>query len=225
MYGIDYNIKRSRRKTLGIYIKGASVEVRAPLRMPAREIKAFVVSKADWIEKHLMAQRERERLRGEFKLREGTPLLYRGAEYPLRLAPARQAGFNGEFFYAPRDLEQFSLREALTDVYKRLARNYLKQRTAEIAHELALAPSAVKVNSAKTRWGSCSGKNSVNLSWRLIMAGDDCIDYVIVHELAHIAEHNHSRRFWSIVESALPGYKRQRSKLKLLAERLLAEGW
>ena len=88
-----------------------------------------------------------------------------------------------------------------------------------------VTPIAVKVNSAKTRWGSCSGRNSINFSWRLIMADDDVIDYVIVHELAHIKEHNHSDRFWAVVASVLPDYKMRQAKLKILQKKLASEDW
>ena len=84
---------------------------------------------------------------------------------------------------------------------------------------------AVKINSAKGRWGSCSGKNSLNFSWRTVLASDDAIDYVVVHELAHTIEHNHSSRFWNIVEKTLPDYRRRESEFKALSDRLARENW
>ncbi len=86
-------------------------------------------------------------------------------------------------------------------------------------------PIKIGITSAKTRWGSCSGKNSVNFSWKLIMADDKTIDYVIIHELTHIKQHNHSKKFWNIVESIMPDYSEQKKKLKILGEKLNKENW
>lgn len=72
----------------------------------------------------------------------------------------------------------------------------------------------VKVNSAKTRWGSCNSRENINFTYRLIFAPEDVIDYVVVHELAHLKEMNHSHRFWSAVEEIMPDYREQRRRLK-----------
>ena len=95
----------------------------------------------------------------------------------------------------------------------------------DFAKRMDVTPTAIKINGAKTRWGSCSAKKSLNFSWRLIMADDDVIDYVVVHELAHIAEMNHSARFWALVEGALPDYQSRKAKLKALQQRLSIEDW
>ena len=90
---------------------------------------------------------------------------------------------------------------------------------------MSVTPSAVRINGAKTRWGSCSGKKSINFSWRLIMASDDVIDYVVVHELAHLLELNHSARFWAVVEKILPDCRERRKQLRELQKRLATEDW
>jgi predicted metal-dependent hydrolase len=88
---------------------------------------------------------------------------------------------------------------------------------------MSVVPTAVKITNAVTRWGSCNSKRAVNFSWRLILADNGCIDYVIIHELAHIKELNHSPRFWAIVAEYCPDYKACRERLKTLAEKLIAE--
>ena len=90
---------------------------------------------------------------------------------------------------------------------------------------MGVTPIAVKINSAMRRWGSCSSRMSLNFSWRLIMADDAIIDYVVVHELAHIKEMNHSARFWAVVESVLPDFRERKRKLKELQSRLSGEDW
>ena len=90
---------------------------------------------------------------------------------------------------------------------------------------MEVAPSAVGITAAKTRWGSCSARRSINFSWRLAFADDAVIDYVVVHALAHITEMNHSARFWAIVAAVLPDYRERRERLKILQRRLVAENW
>ena len=83
----------------------------------------------------------------------------------------------------------------------------------------------MRITGAKTRWGSCSGRNTLNFSWRLLAAEEDAVRYVVIHELAHTAEHNHSSRFWALVESACPDWRRQRESLRQTGLRLEREGW
>ena len=95
------------------------------------------------------------------------------------------------------------------------ARQYLPHRTEEWAKIMNLHPSAVKITGAKTRFGSCSGTNGICYSWRLMAYPKEAVDYVIVHELAHIAQKNHSRRFYALVEQYLPDWKERRALLKI----------
>ena len=94
------------------------------------------------------------------------------------------------------------------------AQEYLPQRTWELAEQTGLTPAGVKVTGAKTRWGSCSGKNRICLSWRLMERPREVIDYVIIHELCHTEHHDHSKGFWALVESFLPNYRALRRELK-----------
>ena len=90
---------------------------------------------------------------------------------------------------------------------------------------MGLNANKISITSAKTRWGSCSGKNNLNFTWRLMMAEPEVIKYVIIHELAHIKEKNHGKRFWTLVEQYEPEYKTKKEKLRQLAIRLDCDGW
>ena len=91
---------------------------------------------------------------------------------------------------------------------------YILPRVNEYAEEMGLFPTAVKISNAVSRFGSCSTKNSLNFSYRLMLYPKDAIDYVIVHELAHIRHHNHSKDFYKLIEAYLPDYKRRAALLK-----------
>ena len=125
----------------------------------------------------------------------------------------------------PPDMEFGQIKEACIQIYKQMAKQVLAAKTLEYASRMGVTPSAVKISSANTRWGSCSGKRSISYSWRLMMAEEDVMDYVVVHELAHIKEMNHSARFWAVVKEILPDYKGRRLRLKALQKRLSAEDW
>lgn len=129
------------------------------------------------------------------------------------------------FICLPPGLSPEEIKRSVILVYRSTAKQLLANRVAHYARQMGVAPAAVRVTSARTRWGSCSSANSINFSWRLVMADDDVIDYVVVHELAHIVEHNHSDRFWRVVESVLPDYRQRRQRLKALQQRLSNEDW
>ena len=132
----------------------------------------------------------------------------------------KQIGFDSESFFMPPDLPPEHIKAACIQIYRLLAKRDLTERVRHFAKLMGVSPTAVKISGAKTRWGSCSSKKSINFSWRLVMAWGDVIDYVVVHELAHLVEMNHSPKFWKVVESTLPDYQERKAKLKLLQKRL-----
>jgi len=222
---MNYTLIRSRRKTAVIYLRGDTLEVRAPLHMPKWYIDKFVASREEWIIDKLAWAREQARRRDSFTLGYGDMIFYRGKQYPIVAKCVNRAVFADQRFYIPPDLAPEQIKAACIKIYRMLAKRDLTEKTACFAKRMMVMPAAVKVNNAKARWGSCSSKKSLNFSWRLVMAEDDIIDYVVVHELAHITEMNHSSRFWVIVKGVLPDYQERRVKLKELQHRLSGEDW
>jgi predicted metal-dependent hydrolase len=222
----EYNLIRTKRKTLALYVRAdAAVEVRAPLNMAKRDIEKFVASKEGWIARQVALQREQNACRADFALDYGSPLAYRGRDYPIEAKAGNRCGFDGSRFYLPPDLPPERIKPAMEQVYRMLARRDLTAKVLDFAKPMGMTPTAVKINGAASRWGSCSMKKSLNFSWRLMMAEDAVIDYVVVHELAHIAEMNHSPRFWAIVERVLPDYRQRKAKLQELQRKLRQENW
>jgi len=225
---ISYNLTRSNRKTTGIYIKNGTVEVRAPLHIPKPDIDRFVASKERWILDKLNISKKRTESKEAFAVNYNDKLLYRGVPYPLKPSDGITAGFspnNGGFFYMQKGLEPPQIKDICIQIYRRLAKAHLADRVAHFSKKMKSTPASIKINGAKTRWGSCSSKKSLNFSWRLIMADDDVIDYVVVHELAHTFQMNHSAKFWAIVASLLPDYSLRQARLKELQYKLSHEDW
>lgn len=225
MADIKYILKRSNRKTVAIHVRDGLVEVRAPHTMPISYIEEFIVSKEKWILDKLASSIERFEKKENFELGYGDDLLYRGAQYPLRAQQGKLMGFDEHGFFVPPNLSAEEIKYAVVQIYRLLAKRDLGEKVGRLSEQMGLRPNSIKINSAKTRWGSCSSKSNLNFSWMLMMADDEVIDYIVVHELAHLKEMNHSNRFWDIVEKHFPDYADCKKRLKLLQIKLNDENW
>ena len=125
----------------------------------------------------------------------------------------------------PPGLNPDEIQKTCAQIYYMLAEKYIPKRAWEFADAIGVKPSAVKISNAKTKWGSCSAKKSLNFSWILMMCGSALVDYVIIHELAHLIELSHNQRFWRIVNTLMPNYKIYKAKLWDTGKRINAEYW
>lgn len=208
-------IIRSRRKTVALVVTPeGQLEVRAPQRLSRAQIEDIVTQKAKWILKNLERSRQASAAVRRRELVEGARIWYLGASHPLHVnehGTARVQFSTG--FYLPKS----ALPKAaglLTAWYKNQARHLLGERTAYYAQQFGLKYRSIRITSARTRWGSCSRLNALSFTWRLVMAPPEIIDYIVIHELAHIVQKNHSRAFWELVEKMLPDYRSRRAWLK-----------
>lgn len=142
----------------------------------------------------------------------GYSLLLLGKPCKILLAPITKVGYDKEkdFIYLP---EQNS-KERLIKWLKNNAKRIFTEVTAQTAMRMGVSYQSVSVNSARRRWGSCSGENAIHYSFRLLYAPKEVIEYVVVHELAHTKHKNHSKAFWLEVEKYVPDWKEKRNWLK-----------
>ena len=276
---MEYELIRTRRKTVAIHIKEGRVIVRAPMRTPARDIERFVASKRDWIEKHLSVQKARAEKRSRFELAYGSAVLFLGREYRIAAAghkaseerqrktdgsnagpapgPASpgkalelkgqgQTGVQLSLFedigmrafaaeeappepdsclYFPPGLDAARLKGRLIFFYKEKAREHIAGRIGEIAPLMGVKPAKIHIGSARRSWGSCNAKGCLSFSWRIMMAPPEAVDYVIVHELAHLKHLDHSKAFWAVVAKIIPDWKGRRQTLRQLQKKLDTEDW
>lgn len=201
----------------------ASVIVRAPLHAAQQAVDRFVRDKAPWIVRHLArlsAQPVRQFARGE-------SFPYLGREYSLVVES------NGGWPHVQLEGDKLvacvtgdtspgspALKAALLSWYLDQAASVMSARVDALVRQTGLTPSRVRIRAQTRRWGSCSLKASVNLNWRLIMAPQAVLDYVIVHELCHLKRHDHSRQFWDLVASFVPDYRAHRKWLRENGARL-----
>ncbi len=213
-----YTIKRSpKRKKLTITVeRDRSVVVHAPESTPEGAIRQVVESKRQWIyEKttHIQKYEAQPHPPGK-ELVNGESALYLGRNYQIAIisADSKEIRFEQRFLI-PAGLVG-ERRTVLRKWYIDRARQKILPRISSIAANLGVDFTNAKIVDSRFRWGSCTVKNNVNLNWRLIKAPIFVIDYVIVHELAHLIEGNHSPRFWNIVRTHAPAAEKARSWLR-----------
>ena len=223
---MEYILIRSKRKTLSIQIsKEAEIMVKAPLYLSKHIIEEFINSKKNWIiEKQSMIKSFNDK-KSRFSLNYGDKVLFRGKEYTIRCDYKNKIYFEDDSLYLPSTLKESDIKLFIIKLYKLLAKKLLNERVYHYKNMMNVSPISVKINSASTRWGSCSYKGSLNFSWKIVFAKDELIDYIVVHELAHIKEHNHSKYFWDEVRFVLPDYKQRQKQLNEIEHKLKCENW
>ena len=220
---ITYRIRSSRRAKR-IFIKlspSKGLEVVYPVGLNAPAPEELLREKGDWILAAL------DRLKDKFSgvpvrtYKDGEVFHLRGVPYRLKLlnAPGKKnievEPADGVLAVShPPAARWPHIRAAVEGYYREYAKVYLPRRVVELAERHGFEYETVRVKNQKTRWGSCSAKRNINLNLRLMMAPDDAIDYVIIHELCHLRELNHTPAFWALVESLCPDYRHWRAWFK-----------
>ena len=205
-------IIRSKRKTLSVSIDHFSrVTVRAPYRCDEKRIFAFLAEKEEWI-----VRKKQEIAKAGMRLPpenlNGYKLLLLGEFYTLCVDTDKRVRLSSEekTLYLPIE----KTRERLVKWLKENAKRIFSEITQSKAQEMCVKVKSISVTSAKTRWGSCSAENAIRYSFRLLYMEKPLIEYVIVHELAHITHKNHSSAFWREVEKFIPDWREKRKRLK-----------
>jgi predicted metal-dependent hydrolase len=216
---VSYTLRRSgrRRRSIGLSIDDRGLTVNMPLRASERWLHSVLQEKAQWIVDKLVDWQARKPeaplwVDGQFIRFMGEPLALRVVA-SLFDAPPLLRG-RQLFVHVADVTNQQVVEQAVTQWYQREAELLFKQRVAHYAPLLQVAPSVVALSAARTQWGSCNVHGTVRLNWHLIKMPLRLIDYVVVHELAHLVEMNHSPAFWQVVKAVLPDCQRRRSELR-----------
>lgn len=207
-------IERSKRKTLSLSVmKDGNVVVKAPISMRDETINRFVEEKQDWIKEKLFLI-NKTKVKFDDVVHYQKFLIY-GNKYSLLLADVKKIETNDKFqIVMPQKIERDKILKTLKNWYKKVAKQILSDRLAFIESKIKLKSSLMKIGDSKGRWGSCNSKGVINFNWRVIMLPPAIIDYVIVHELCHLVEMNHSKNFWKLVETFLPKVAELKSAIK-----------
>ncbi len=207
---IPYSVRRSARaRRVRVSVDPqAGVEVVLPTRAPEREAAAAVLQLRGWIERRLLeAEAVRERVAAR-----GATVPYLGASLRLVVEAGRtRVHRRGDALLVPGDPH---LRPALERWYRRRARVEVEPRLHAAAGALGVAYRSVSIRAQRTRWGSCSSTGALSFNWRLLLAPEPVLDYVVWHEACHLVALDHSPRFWTLVARHCPGYEEPRRWLR-----------
>ena len=216
---IAYRVRTSKRaKRISLrYSLRNGLEVVYPRSLQQPTPEALLLEQSDWILSAVEKFSDAQALLPRREYREGEVFFFRGASYKLQLerSPAQFkicVRLADRFLTVavpnpPSNAEKEDIREAVKGYYRQEAQRYLPKRVRELAETHGFKYERVRIKNQKTRWGSCSAKRNINLNLRLMMAPDAAIEYVIIHELCHLRELNHTPAFWALVEAHCPDYR------------------
>lgn len=207
---VAYVVRRSaKRRSVGLKVDAAGLSVSLPTRFPLAQLEPILQRKARWIvEKLDLYHREAQTAPPDFG--DGGEILWLGRPLTIRHHAGR-ATVDGEAIWLPSHDASAAV---LARLMQREARRHFAARVAHWSERIGLHPASLALSGAQKRWGSCSAQGVVRLNWRLMQAPEAVIDYVVIHELCHLEELNHSERFWALVEAACPDWRTQRAFLK-----------
>ena len=229
---IHYVLRRSSRRKRTVQLQSdpsGQLTLLAPSAISDRDIESFFKSHSKWVFNHLhkpLFETEEQRWKSESEVD------YRGRRLRIKTestnrskiaVPTVTRSLEGDIIFVaiPKSCDDDGVNEvastAILTWFRSEAEDYLVNRMKTWIDLTGWQPSRIRISDARHRWGSCSAKGSINLSWRLITLPDELSDYVIVHELAHLRELNHSPRFWTLVESVMPDYRSRRASMRRYA--------
>lgn len=206
---------RTKRRTISLEITSdARLLIRAPLFASKKTIEQMIAKHKRWIVRKQSFIREKSLLRQPKKFEEGETFLYQGKPYALRFVEEQGCVLKLEDGFLFLRTRRVSAKDHFIEWYRKEALQKIAERIRHFALLWKLTPKAVRLSRARKRWGSCSGEGRLSFNWRLILAPPEILDYVVVHELAHLTIKNHSRRFWDRVAEMLPEYRKSRVWLR-----------
>ncbi|MEZ4924817.1 MAG: SprT family zinc-dependent metalloprotease [Saprospiraceae bacterium] len=219
---LEYTTKFSeKRKTLGLVVeRDKSVVVLAPKGTTDSTIELFVEKKKFWLFEKINHSPKFGEPKPETPFISGKAIPYLGKNYKLDVIkePMEGISFKGKFLLSQQNLQQG--KAILEQWYKQKAKERITPLVERYASQLGVAYNDILISDLQYRWGSCTLKGNLNFNWRLIKAPQFVINYVVIHELAHLIELNHSERFWNIVKVQMPNYLEAKEWLREFGERV-----
>lgn len=215
-FPFPYELIRSRRKTLVIYVKSGTVEVRAPQKASIKWINSFLSEKTPWVLAQLTEQRKKKQQR--LVLASGSQIQILGQPLTLQISLARQARAvqNGDTLTLfVKEHKKDKVQKLFLDWLLAQARDYMPPRVQHYAGALEVGHKLGKVGFrlTRTKWGHCCEDGDIQFNWLLMLAPKPVLDYLIAHETSHLRYLNHSTRFWNTVEQLCPAYRKHRDWL------------
>ena len=214
MSAIAYTVRRSERaRHARILVSPEGVEVVVPRRFALRQVEPFVAQKSAWIERTLRRMRASEQEVPRARLEDGGEVPYLGERLALRVRvdPGRVrphvARRDSALVIGVGRPGRPAVHDALERWYRRRARQEVGARLDAAVGRAGAGYSSLQIRGQRTRWASCSSSGAMSFNWRLLLAPEEILDYVVEHEVAHLQVHDHSDRFWSLLAARCPGWR------------------
>lgn len=217
---VGYHFRRARRRSIGFMVDADGLTVSAPRWVTRAAIDEALQEKARWVVAKLAEQRERTRRLDAARIvwRDGVQFPFLGRSVRLQLDASTTGAVlqeDGQLRLGlPAQATPAQIRDAAQGWLQRQARRVFEERCRLYAERLNVRVTHLRLSAATTRWGSASADGVIRLHWRLVHFALPVIDYVVVHELAHLREMNHGSKFWALVESVIPDYEVARGALR-----------
>ena len=215
---IQYQLKRSDRKTASIYIeRNGEVSLLVPNGLDDQQVEGLIEGKLRWIYKGLAEWKDLNatQVHREFVNGQGFP--YLGRSYRLKIVPGDQTlvSLDDDYFLLKlNDQSKPDIPSLFKSFYRRKGLELIPDRMSPYATAMNVSPKSIRVQELQNRWGSCTPNGDIVFHWKSLMAPLTILDYVIVHELAHLIHKNHTAEFWKEIEKALPDYRERKQWLR-----------
>jgi len=223
---IPFEVRRSaRRRTVALAVDGAGdLMVTAPPRVPVKRLQDVVRAKAPWVIERVKKASDRPPAMASREWVTGETVLYLGRHYRLKVVAGsdEHAVLKGGWLVVPAARRDAScVRQGVVAWLREHAELYLPDRLADVCARHGLSRPVVIVGEQRARWGSCDARGTLRINWRVIQAPIPVIDYVLVHELTHLAHPSHDRAFWAALGRKMPDYEARRQGLRDLGPDLV----
>ena len=223
MEGFDFPVdvvRTDRKRSASIFLDGEVIKVRVPKSLSVERIRELITKRTPWITTKLKEAAGRQIIKPkEFVSGETFPCLGRNYRLKVIKGDAPSIKLKGGYLVATVSetdtTPQATIKSMLVSWYQEHAETRLGEKTERLARIVGVEPNSITVTDYKSRWGSCSVKGDISYNWRIILAPHRMVDYVVVHELCHILEHNHSARYWNHVEQYVPNWRECKDWLRI----------
>ena len=216
---IEYTLRRSRRKTASIYIeRDGAVSVLVPRNLSKNQIDELIENKRKWIYRNLAEWQDLNAARVRREYVNGEGFLYLGRTYRLKLVESQDQPLmlkDGHFCLRANGSTALDPDAAFKEFYRQKGKRRINERVEYYQRRMGVEPKAVRIIDLKNRWASCSSGGNLNFHWKCMMAPPTVLDYIVVHELAHLTHPNHTQAFWNEVDKVMPDYGERKEWLRV----------
>jgi len=215
---IEYTLQRSQRKTASIYVeRDGKVSVLVPEDLSNSQVEELLEGKRKWIYRNLAEWEDLNATRVQRDYVNGEGFMYLGRSYRLKLVDEQDASLvlkDGYFCLLSNNGSAPNADTAFKKFYRDKGKRKIPVRVAHFQDRMGVEANAVKIMELKNRWASCTPEGNLNFHWKCMMAPSSVLDYIVVHELAHLIHPNHTQAFWNEVDKTMPDYADRKEWLR-----------